>query len=173
MNTQHEKKLDAALAKLPRSIEPKHDLWPGIHAQITQHRSPRGSWGYGLATAALLVIGVTVVWINLDRHTPVPGNEFTTVVPSTNFTPAGPADLHAQFVAQLASDANMPPRARAALVDNLRSIHGEIARAQLAVKKYPSDVNLQALLLDLYQQEARLMNEAQQTQIQTTTRTSI
>ncbi|MGA9855496.1 MAG: hypothetical protein WBR29_09500 [Gammaproteobacteria bacterium] len=175
MNIHDEKRLDAGLAKLPRSIEPQQDLWPGIYARITQHQSLRSrrSGSYGLAAAALLVVGVAAVWISLNLHAPAPDKNLAEVVPHTKSTQAMPNDLNLQFAAQLASDKGLPSAARMALVDNLRIIHDAILRTQAAVKKYPSDVNLQSLLLDLYQQEARLMAEAQQAQIQTTMRTTL
>ncbi|MGH8371046.1 MAG: hypothetical protein ACRESC_08695, partial [Gammaproteobacteria bacterium] len=59
------------------------------------------------------------------------------------------------------------------LLENLRLLDDSIRRTQAEIKKYPDDVNLQALLFNLYQQETRLMNEAQQAQIQTTVRNTI
>lgn len=172
MNIHDEKQLDVNLAKLPHSIEPRRDLWPEIHARITQNKQLR-NWNYGLAAAALLVIGVATTWISLNLYAPVSNKFFAEVVPQVKSTQNVTTDLNMQFAAQLASDKDLPPSARMALVDNLHLVHDAILRTQAAVKKYPSDVNLQSLLLDLYQQEARLMAEAQQAQIQTTARTTL
>jgi hypothetical protein len=175
MSIEQDKHLDAAVAKLPRSIQPKQDLWPSIHAQITRRdsRSLQPHWKYGFAAAAVLLVGVATTWISLRLHTTAPENNFAEIVPHVTSTQTGPGDLSVQFAAQLASDKDLPPAARVALVNNLRLIHNAILRTQVAVKKYPGDINLQSLLLDLYQQEARLMAEAQQAQIQTTVRTTL
>jgi hypothetical protein len=175
MSIEQDKRLDAALTKLPRSIEPQQDLWPSIHAQITRRDSQsfRHRWNYSFAAAAALVVSIATIWISLSLYAPAPNNNFAEVVPPVAPTKTGSGDLNVQFAAQLASDKDLPPAARLALVDNLRLIHDAILRTQAAVKKYPSDVNLQSLLLDLYQQEARLMAEAQQAQIQTTVRTTL
>jgi len=175
MSIEQDKRLDAALAKLPRSIEPQHDLWPGIHARITQPKSQslRHRWSYGFAAAAVLVVGVATIWISLNLYAPAPDKNFAEVVPHVTPTQTETSGLSVQFAAQLASDKDLPPAARMALVDNLRLINDAILRTQAAVNKYPGDVNLQSLLLDLYQQEARLMAEAQQAQIQTNVRTSL
>ncbi len=175
MSIEQDKRLDAALAKLPCSIEPQHDLWPGIHAQIMQRnsRSLHNRWSYGFAAAAVLVVGIAAIWISLKLHAPAPDQNFAEVVPHVTSTQLEIHDLNTQFAAQLASDKDLPSSARMALVDNLRLIHDAILRTQAAVKKYPNDVNLQSLLLDLYQQQARLMAEAQQAQIQTTMRTTL
>jgi hypothetical protein len=55
----------------------------------------------------------------------------------------------------------------------MKLLNDSIRRTQAALKKYPNDVNLQALLFNLYEQEAQLMNEAQQAQIQTTVRNTL
>jgi hypothetical protein len=173
MSMETDKRLDANLAKLPRRIEPQNDLWPGIQARIDQRKQLQRNWNYGVATAAILVVGLATTWIGLKLYSPAADKNFAEIVPHTLPTQPMPTDLNVQFAAQLTSDKDLPPAARMALVDNLRLIHDAIFRTQTAMKKYPDDVNLQSLLLDLYQQEARLMAEAQQAQIQTTVRTTL
>ena len=56
MNTPADK-LDEALAKLPTSIEPTHDLWPGIVTRITPHQTRHWSdnaWSQVSAVAAVV-----------------------------------------------------------------------------------------------------------------------
>jgi hypothetical protein len=173
MSIENDKRLDAGLENLPRSIEPQHDLWPSIHARITQRKQLQRNWSYGIATAAVLVVGVATTWISLNLYSPTSDKNLAEVVPHTKSAQIMSNDMNIQFTAQLASDRDLPPAARMALVDNLRLIHDAILRTQAAMKKYPDDVNLQSLLLDLYQQEARLMAEAQQAQVQTTVRTTL
>ncbi|MGB9430056.1 MAG: hypothetical protein WCC11_09345 [Gammaproteobacteria bacterium] len=177
MNTPSDDKLNALLNKLPRSIEPVRDLWPTIALRIAKRRVyawPQVAWK-AAAAAAVVAVVLATAWITLPTHAPAPGNPTVAAV-----TPSAPphvateaVDLLARFVTQLASDTSLPPKARDALLDNLRMIHTDILRTQAALKTYPNDVNLQALLFNLYQQQAQLLNEAQQAQIQVTTRTEI
>lgn len=174
MNNTPEQKLDAALASLPRDIEPQHDLWPGIAARIATRRHPwrREIWSRAGAVAAVMVVAVSVVWVAIGNRMPASDDAlFATTVP---VTPATSGDNpRTAFAAQLASDNSLPPKARYALLDNLRLLNDSIRRTRAALKIYPDDVNLQALLFNLYEQEAQLMNEAQQAQIQTTVRNTL
>jgi hypothetical protein len=170
-------KLDEALAKLPASIEPAHDLWPGIATRITPHQTRHWSdnaWSQVSAVAAVVIVAVSITWVTFGGRTPGSDNPaIATTVPTTHFTPDQDQGSRILFAAQLASDHNLPPKARQALLQNLQLLEDSIRRTQLELKKYPGDVNLQALLFNLYQQEARLMNEAQRAQIQTTVRNTI
>lgn len=175
MNTTPDEKLDKALDRLPRSIEPEHDLWPGIAARIATQRSrrwPRTLWSYAGAVAAVTVIAVSILRVTAPDPAPRSDDSmYAITVPA----PQGPADDTPRnlFAAQLASNHNLPPRAQQALLNNMRLLDDSIRRTQAALKKYPNDVNLQALLFNLYEQEAQLMNEAQQAQIQTTVRNTL
>ncbi|MGH8312627.1 MAG: hypothetical protein ACRESQ_07765 [Gammaproteobacteria bacterium] len=172
MNKPADENLDAALAKLPRTIEPARDLWPGITARIAARRTRvRNGWSYGVAVAAVVVAAAAVTW-SLLRPT-APGTQMVTKATTDHGVVTKAVDMLAQFTAQLVSDTSLPPRARAALLDNLRMVNVDILHTQAALKKYPDDVNLRALLFNLYQQQARLLNEAQQAQVQTTARTEI
>lgn len=171
MNNTSDDKLDAALTRLPRNIEPQHDLWPGISARIKPRRQ---SWSHDIwsragAVAAVVVVAVSVIWVAVGNRMPASDDAlFTATVPATHVSSGN--DPRMVFTAQLASDHDLPPKARHALLDNLRLLNDSIRRTRAALKKYPDDVNLQALLFNLYEQEAQLMNEAQQAQIQTTVR---
>lgn len=172
MNTASDDKLDAALRKLPREIEPARDLWPGIAGRIAARRSrARNGWSYGVAVAAVVVAAAAVTWNVFRPNTP--GTQMLTQATANRGVVTQAMDVLAHFTAQLVSDTNLPPKARAALLDNLRMVNIDILQTQAALKKYPNDVNLQALLFNLYQQQARLLNEAQQAQVQTTVRTEI
>ncbi len=53
----NEHELHDAVSKLPKSIEPPRDLWPGIEARIGPRRSWAGRWYWvPLAAAAVLVL---------------------------------------------------------------------------------------------------------------------
>lgn len=176
MNSHEPDRLDNALSRLPKSIQPEHDLWPGIAAGISVRRTrQRHRWNYGVAAAAVALAVVALTWVSYHpRPATYRDNHTAVIVPApSNVTPLNKPDTGMQFASDIASDNALPMAARSALADNLRLLNDEIQRTQAAIKKYPNDINLQALLLDLYQQEARLVNDAQQAQIQTRTRTSI
>ncbi|MBU6421072.1 MAG: hypothetical protein KGL98_01370 [Gammaproteobacteria bacterium] len=170
MNTPSDDKLDAALRKLPHEIQPARDLWPGIAGRIAA-RSARNGWSYGVAVAAVVVAAAAVTWSLFRPNTP--GTQMLTQATANHGVVNQAVDMLAHFTAQLVSDSNLPPKARAALLDNLRMVNADILQTQAALKKYPNDINLRTLLFNLYQQQARLLNEAQQAQVQTTARTVI
>lgn len=172
MNTPSDQKLDAALTKLPREIEPARDLWPSIAARIAARRNRvRNSWSYGIAVAAVVVAAAAVTW-SLFRPN-APGTRLVASATTNHGMATKAVDMLAQFTAQLVSDTSLPPKARTALLENLRMVNADILQTQIALKKYPNDINLQGLLFNLYQQQAQLLNEAQQAEIQTTTRSEI
>ena len=174
MNMKLDEKLDAALAKLPREIEPARDLWPGIAARIaTRYARPRYAWSYAITAAAVVVAAAAVTWSLIKPNAPASSNQTVAATTANHGVATQAVDLLARFTAQLVSNTSLPPKSRTALLDNLRMINADILHTEAAIKKYPNDVNLRALLFNLYQQQAQLLNEAQQAQIQTTARTEI
>jgi len=174
MNTPSDDKLDAALGKLPPDIQPARDLWPGIAARIAVRRTRvRNGWSYGVAVAAVVVAAAAITWSLFRPNATAPGTQMVANATANHGVASKAVDMLAQFTAQLVSDNNLPPKARTALLDNLRMVHADILQTEVALKKYPNDVNLRTLLFNLYQQQAQLLNQAQQAQIQTTARTDI
>ena len=121
-----------------------------------------------------MVAAAVITWAMFGLHPSTPVNSnFARTLPPSSPAPVSAPDIRAQFAAEIAADPGLPTASRAAFVDNLRFLQDEIQRTQAAVEKYPNDVNLRSLLLDLYQQESQLMGEAQRAQIQTTVRTTL
>jgi hypothetical protein len=116
-------------------------------------------------TVLLVIIAATITQFVpltsisiLRSHTPAS---------TKNNVVAESVDVLAEFTQQLLGNGNLPPAAQAALVKNLRAVHADILYTESEIKKNPNDANLRALLVNLYQQQADLMNEAQQAQVQT------
>jgi hypothetical protein len=116
-------------------------------------------------TVLLVITAATITELIPFRSITIPrphttGNTKTDVVVES-------VDVLAEFIHQLLGNNNLPPKAQSALVNNLRMVHADITYTESEIKKNPNDANLRALLLNLYQQQSDLMNEAQQAQIQT------
>ncbi len=173
MNSQDFEDLDKALSRLPGSVQPRRDLWPGIAAKIhDRHASALHRRNLGLAAAAAVCAAIAVTW-GIHKSNNAAYRETTATVAPATSAAARNQDPGMQYASVIAADNALPITARNALSHSLWLLNDEIQRSQATVKKYRTDINRQALLLDLYQQEARIVNDAQQAQIQTITRTSI
>jgi hypothetical protein len=171
MNTQPDSKLLAALEKLPRRVEPGRDLWPGIVQSIEQRRRPRPrpAWAYAMAASLMIGVGAAGMWFALSqRDATQPGG-------MAQVTAGGAAggDENAYFAERAAYAAhsvetapNLAPATRTVILNNLRIIETSIGQIQQALAKDPSNPQLQGLLLDLYQDESRLLAATQNVQMQ-------
>lgn len=181
MNSPSHDPLDREIAKLPREIEPRRDLWAGIRAQIEAQPVPvktapisRMRW-YQLAAAVLLVIGSSLTTFVLMREQPVQAptmaNEEITK-PALTAMPASfagqglgqgyaqaRASLDEQFAARLAA---LPPAAREKVERNLADIREAAHEIADTLAQHPNDPLLQDLLLSTYQSELRLLADVTQ-----------
>jgi len=165
-------KLDAALKRLPREVEPGRDLWPGIEARLARRpRAVRPLWAYSLAASVLLAVAAGALWsFHLHR-----GGTPQEIVAAA---PASPQSAYFAERAAYAEDSvqtatNLAPATRQVILKNLRIIEGSIQDMQDALDKDPNNPRLRALLFDLYQNEARLLAATQQAQAQTNARNSL
>jgi hypothetical protein len=182
--TGPEKRKVNSLSELPHSIEPPRDLWPAIEAQLKGNQTRAAAappaapsrvaqlrW---LAAAAMVASVAVGVWIGRDvvpQSGPAPL--------TTQVTPAQPAiaspgtALDAAFVSdpryereraelmqslQARLDA-MPPPARAKVAASLTAIEGAKKDLESALGKDPSNVLLQELLINTYQDEMRALTD--------------
>lgn len=181
MNTPSDDPLDREIAKLPREVEPRRDLWVGIRAQIEAQPVPvksapisRMRW-YQLAAAVLLVVGssFTTFVLMRDQRVPAPtmaSEEITkpalTAMPAS-FAGQGlgqgyaqaRASLDEQFAARLAA---LPPAAREKVERNLADIREAAHEIADTLAQHPNDPLLQDLLLSTYQSELRLLADVTQ-----------
>lgn len=171
MNANNDK-LRKALGRLPRDIEPSHDLWPGVAARINRRpRAVRSLWAYGMAASLLVAVVVGSLWIGIGRQAADGG---TPVVVASG---AGDNAYFAQRAAFAESTVqkatNLSPATRAVILRNLRIIEGSMQQIQQALESDPDNPRLRALLYDLYQNEARLLAATQQVQAQTNQRNDL
>lgn len=168
MNTELDNKLQRALDRLPRSVEPGRDLWPGIAGAIEARRRPKAQplWTYAMAASLLIGVGAAGLWFSLSqRLAPQAVNLAQVAAPSGNEN----AYLvqRAAFAARSIENApNLAPGTRTVILNNLKIIENSIGQIQQALAKDPSNPQLQGLLTDLYQDEARLVAATQNVQVQ-------
>src|SRR5215831_19358439 len=167
-----------SLRELPQSIEPAHDLWPGIEAQLgdlplrasapagdrpARRATTRLRW---LAAAAMLASVAVGVWIGRSL---VPGLP-TIGPPSAHNQVGGPHGVYvsdsryeherAELVRTLqARLAALPPPARAKVSASLATIEKAKADLEQALGRDPSNALLQELLINTYQDEMRVLTD--------------
>lgn len=165
------------LRELPQSIVPPRDLWERIEAAITAapvDSSPRTRFAWlwhhaagfaaGLAAAAVAAVAIGL-WVDrgvrpLPDPAPVP----------TAGVKIQPIALDAGYVAQrealmrdlAASLAVLPPDTRAQVEKSLGTLHRSIEELRAALGEDPSNLLLQELLVNAYQNEMRVLVTVQE-----------
>ena len=169
----------ARLARLPRSIEPRRDLWAGIEQQIgkTPVRRPaaRARWAMAAGVAGL-ALGVLLMWSMRPGVAPqvahnagvpsaaqVPGRLIqpprgsaheVSGQPGYAFVPASTDAIRQKLQAQVAARlAGMPPATREKVEKNLLIIKQAMNEIQSALAKDPGNALLQDLMVSTYQNE--------------------
>jgi hypothetical protein len=177
MNTGHDEstgRLDAALARLPKAIEPSRDLWPAIEAGLESRTArSRQNWGWLAAAGVLVAIGSSLITATLLREgRPEPAQlaaavEATPVIPAA-FGPVGrmgPGYLATRRVLLRELEARidrLPPEAQRSLERNLAELHRASAEINAALALKPGDPLLEELLLNTYQDELAVLASVNQ-----------
>jgi hypothetical protein len=173
-----------SLRELPQSIEPPHDLWVGIEAQLgeipaaaddttrTRRRAARLRW---LAAAAMVACVATGVWIGRSLLPGTPGGGTPPVTASYRPSIPGiaPTALDAAYVsdpryqqqraelvrALQARLETLPPGERDKVTASLEAIEKAKADLEQALGHDPSNALLQELLVNTYQDEMRVLTD--------------
>jgi hypothetical protein len=168
----NEDKLQRAVDRLPREIQPDRDLWPGIAARIGRRpRAARPLWAYSLAATLVLAAFTGGLWLTFGRQAPNGGPAEITAVGTSDAAYFAQRAAYAESSVQSAPD--LSPATRQVILKNLRVIETSMQQIQQALEKDPNNPRLRALLYDLYLNEARLLAATQQTQAQTTARNDL
>ena len=173
-----------SLGELPQSIEPPHDLWPRIQAQLgdiraaadgatpAQRRALRMRW---LAAAAMVACVATGVWIGRSLLSGMPGSGTAPATASHGSSIPGvaPTALDAAYVsdpryqqqraelvrALQARLTRLPPPERDKVTASLQAIEKAKADLEQALGHDPSNALLQELLVNTYQDEMRVLTD--------------
>ena len=167
-----DERIDAALASLPRELQPARDLWPDIESRL-EPRGRRGTWAWQAAAAITLVAVSSLITANLVRRADTPVARTSTPEQPAQVTKVafGPSySLNAEYDTarrQLAADleqrlASLPPSARQKLQANLAELHRAAAEINAALARQPGDPLLEELLLNTYQDELGVLASANQ-----------
>ena len=175
-----------SLRELPQSIEPAHDLWPGIEARLEGIPAPGSADGMKplyrravqlrwLAAAAMVACLATGVWIgrSLLPGTPGGGTAPLTVSHGPAIPGVAPTALDAAYVSDpryqqqraalmrelQARLAALPPPSRAKVTASLESIEKAKADLEQALGHDPGNALLQELLINTYQDEMRVLTD--------------
>src|SRR5215471_17795954 len=176
-----------SLRELPQSLEPAHDLWPGIESQLTgipaagsaadgtmpgHRRAARMRW---LAAAAMVACIATGVWIGRSllpgsspggppatviRQTSIPGVVAPTPMDAAYLSDPRYRQQRAALVRALqARLAALPPSERDKVTASLKAIEKAKADLEQALGRDPSNALLQELLVNTYQDEMRVLTD--------------
>ncbi len=167
MTNKDDDKLMQEAARLPRSIAPERDLWPGIEAAIQQPKSG-GSvppWLFQAAAMVLLVVGSSgVTYFAMQGEDPAtvvaPQDLFYEQAAFGNNYTLGPGftDARGGLASKLETQlAKLSPEDRANVEENLRLIRDAIEEINAELAKDPDNAQLRALLLKTYREELTLM----------------
>lgn len=174
--------LEAALAQLPRSIQPERNLWPAIAQRLPPRASapaaPRHDrWALALAAAALLAIGMGLGYMLRGAPArpllvgaggdPASHAAPTAVGLATTDHAAGLRGIEAlaayrAATAELRSDlalrgAYLEPQTRTLVQRELAVIESAIAEIERAFAASPADPHLERMLLTRYRQQVDLL----------------
>jgi hypothetical protein len=169
-----DRRIDAALATLPREVEPPRDLWSAIEARLDVPAGPaRRAWAWQAAAALVLVAVSSLVTATLVRQSPpaVAVEAAPASAPAAMPVAFGPSfALNGEYAAaraQLAAEleqrvATMPPSARQKLEANLAEMRRAADEINAALARQPGDPLLQELLLSTYQDELGVLANVNQ-----------
>lgn len=175
-------RLEEALGRVPRSVEPARDLWPAIEARIDARVASRPNgprrYAWQAAAAVLLVVASSILTASLVRRdlsrvalvedhathglvAPVPSRP-AAFRPGYALDP-GYMAAREQLSDLLASRLGaLPASARQKLEANLAEIRRASAEINAALALQPGDPLLEELLLNTYQDELAVLASASQ-----------
>ena len=137
----HDESLSPLVERLPRSIEPARDLWPGIEGRLERRPAARRRWLVVLAAAAVIIIAaassLATAWFLGGREQPA------AVASAGDDREAVYLRATAALAQELAvSRDDLAPETVAVLDRNLEIIDRAIAESRAALAADPSNTDL-------------------------------
>lgn len=183
----HDEELTRRLASLPRNVEPRRDLWPGIEARIatahdrarpgsaTDRRPALPPWAVWAGLAAVLLVAVPLIrwWLPSSDGPHAPASAVTGAPLLTGPVLATPVlawqarqedDAYVTRQAlEMALGAaretgSLPPEAAVGVAESLDALDRAIGETRAALDLEPADPRLRLLLAERYRQEAALLH---------------
>ena len=168
------RRLDEALAGLPKSLEPARDLWPAIEAQLQPRESRAGrTWLWAAAAGVLLIVGSSLITATLlqreaDRVAQQPPARSEPAYAAAAFGPRNTLDpaydaARRDLLRSLSARIDrLPPDARRQLEKNLAELRRASAEINAALELSPGDPLLEELLINTYQDELAVLASVNQ-----------
>lgn len=151
--------LDRATKGLPRSIQPRRDLWPGIEQRLSRPKAaprvPRLVWGPAVLLAASILMLVTIGRLASPGVGPAALSRDTIQRLEAECDRAD-ADVRGLLVGNSA----VSEATRDVLTANLSVIDGAIRETEAALGRYPNDVTLANRLTAGYEEKLSLLRTA-------------
>jgi hypothetical protein len=153
-NNEHWREL---LEELPESIQPRHELWPGLEARLGEKpRSARPTrrWPYAAAAAVFIAAGaLSLVFV---RQPAPPDNAAIAA------RHAGPATSLAELLPN--ADA-IQPATRIVLARNLQIVQSAMTDIRRALRKDPGNSSLHELLYEIHRDRNTLLVASEEAQL--------
>ena len=173
MNESSDSKIKR-LSELPQEIAPPHDTWPALQGRLRETLAqPRRAHMQHVALVATVLAAVVVgVYISRGRHSRVRPLPLAAAAPFLGASGPGLAVgriSDARFLRERAALlyslnarlATRPPPTRRKVLRSLAIIDHSIVTIQRALGREPGNALLQALLIDTYQNQMRVLLSAQ------------
>lgn len=151
----HEQRLDDALDRLPRELEPPSDAWPAVRARLApRSRQKRAPFLVIVAAAAaVLLLTTSVLLFRSPSERPL-------LTPVANVDTSGGARLLSELRAELEARRDvLSPETIRIVEENLRAINIAIAQTAQALADDPGNVQLELMLTKVTRQRDEFVRE--------------
>jgi hypothetical protein len=166
--------LDAQLARMPREIAPRHDLWPAIATRLqhgeeaetpVERRDTRYAWWQLGAAVVLVAVSSLTTYLVMNREK-AQSEQLAAVelvqheLGAERFLPAGYVKARLELSAAFDDSlARLSPATRQVVETNLRDIERSLKEINDALARDPGNATLQQLLLAASTQELQYLDE--------------
>jgi hypothetical protein len=167
--------LDGRLARLPREIAPRRDLWPAIAQRLhdagdgaaapAARRSAANGWRQLAAAVVLAALSSLTTYAVMRQQSPAPERSAAArlvqeELGAARFLPAGYAETRRELSAAFEDSlARLSPQTRRVVETNLHDIERSLAEIGAALARDPGNARLQQLLLAASEQELAYLDE--------------